>query len=117
MINGINSGLSALRAIQTKVDSAANNTANINSDGYKKTRVTLYEDQTQGVTANISKVETPGPLVYEKTTEGQTLIEKSNVELAEELPNLILSQRAMQANIKTIQTQDEMAGYLIDIKS
>ena len=116
MISGVYSGLSALNALQTKIQSTANNTANVNTDGYKKTRVTLQGDEPQGVTARVEKIETPGPMVYEQTKEGTTLVEKSNVELTEELPQMIISRRAFQANVKAIQAADEMLGMLLDIK-
>ena len=35
----------------------------------------------------------------------------------EEIPDLILSRRYYQANIKSIQIQDEMLGSLLDIKT
>ncbi len=117
MISGVYSGLSALQAIQTKTQSNAHNTANVNTDGFKKSRVTLHEGSNSGVVvANISRVETPGPLVYEQTNEGSTLVEKSNVDLAEEIPQMLINRRTYQANIKMIQTQDEMLGTLLDIK-
>lgn len=115
MISGINSALSGLMAFQKKVDSIANNVANVNTDGFKKTRVTLSEQDPQGVTANAEKIETPGPLVTEQTPDGEQLVEKSNVELSEELPNLMLSRRFFEANLKTIQTEEEMLGSLLDI--
>lgn len=117
MISGIHSALSGLMAIQKKVEANAHNTANVNTDGYKKTRVTLYEQEPQGVKAEVSKVETPGAMVLEQTQEGETLVEKSNVELSEELPSLMLSRRFFQANLKTVQIEDEMLGNLLDIKS
>lgn len=117
MISGIYSGLAALQAIQTKTGSIANNVANVNSDAYKKTRVTLQEGAPQqGPTVNIEKIQTPGPLVYEQTNNGRELVEKSNVELTEELPEMMISKRVYQANLKTIQTEDEMLGMLLDIK-
>ena len=116
MISGIHSALSGLMAIQKKVDATAHNTANINTDGYKKTRVTLHEGEEQGIQAVATKIETPGPMVYEQTPEGETLVEKSNVELSEELPSMMLSRRFFQANLKTVQIEDEMLGSLLDIK-
>jgi len=117
MINGIGSSLSGLLALQKKNESIANNTANVNTDGFKKTRVTLQEGAEGTVTTNIETVSTPGPMVYEQTTEGQTLVEQSNVDLAEEIPQQLMNKRFYQANLKTIQTQDEMLGSLLDIKS
>ncbi len=116
MISGIYSGLSALQAIQTKAQSSASNTANINTDGYKKTKVTLHEGEPQGVTTHIQRIETPGPLVYEQTPEGTTLVEKSNVDITEEIPQMMINKRVYQANLKTIQTENEMLGMLLDIK-
>jgi flagellar basal-body rod protein FlgC len=117
MVSGIYSGLSALQAIQVKTQTTANNVANINTDAFKRSRATLVESTSGGVNVSISKIETPGPQVYEQTPEGSQLIEKSNVDLTEEIPNLMLSKRAFQANIKTIQAEDEMLGMLLDIKS
>ncbi len=116
MISGIHSALSGLQAFQKKVDTIANNTANVATDGFKKSRVTLEEQQPQGVAAKVEKIEDPGPVVLEQTPAGETLVEKSNVELTEELPNLMLSRRFFQANLKTIQAEDEMLGSLLDIK-
>ncbi|MBU2537925.1 MAG: flagellar biosynthesis protein FlgC, partial [Proteobacteria bacterium] len=91
---------------------------NVNTDGYKKTRVTLQEQETtQGIEAVVQQIQTPGPMVYEQTPEGETLVEKSNVELGEELPSMMLSRRFFQANLKTVQIEDEMLGSLLDIKS
>lgn len=117
MLSGIYSGLSALQAAQTKAQSSANNTANINTDGYKKTKVTIHEQEPQGVTAHVSRIETPGPLVYEQTSQGTTLVEKSNVEIAEEITEMMISKRTYQANLKTIQAENEMLGMLLDVKT
>jgi len=117
MISGIHSALSGLTAIQKKIESNANNVANINTDGYKKTQVTLYAQDPQGIQAVVQQDQTPGPMVYEQTSAGETLVEKSNVELSEELPNMMLSRRFFQANLKTVQVQNEMLGNLLDIKS
>ena len=117
MISGINAALSGLTAIQKKIEANANNVANLNTDGYKKIRVTLQAQEPQGIEAIAQQIQTPGPMVYEQTSAGETLVEKSNVELSEELPSMMLSRRFFQANLKTVQIQDEMLGSLLDIKS
>ena len=117
MISGIHSALSGLTAIQKKIGATANNVANVNTDGYKKTRVTLHEQEPQGIEAVTQQIQTPGPMVYEQTAAEEALVEKSNVELGEELPSMMLSRRFFQANLKTMQVQDEMLGSLLDIKS
>lgn len=117
MISGSYSALSALRAFGTKTHSNANNVANSNTDGFKKTRVTLAETEPQGVKANVDKVNTPGPSVYQETNNGSELVELSNVDLAEELTDSNMNTRFYQANLKTIQTVDEMTESLLDIKA
>jgi len=116
MVSGIHSALSGLMALQKKVEATAHNTANVNTPEFKKSRVTLEEAEPQGVSARAAKVETPGPVVLEETPDGIEAVEQSNVELAEELPNLMLSRRFFEANLKTVQTEDEMLGSLLDIK-
>lgn len=117
MISGVQSALSGLMALQKKSEASAHNTANVNTDGYKKVRVTLSGEEPQGVTARVETIDTPGPVVPEMTAGGEMeMVEKSNVELAEELPNQMLSRRFFQANLKTVQIHDEMLGSLLDIK-
>jgi flagellar hook protein FlgE len=41
--------------------------------------------------------------------------ETSNVDLAEELPQMIVSQRGYEANIKALETQEEVLKSTIDI--
>ena len=116
MIVGMYSSISGLQAFEKKLESTANNMANVNTDGYKKTRVTLQEGQPYGVRIHAEKTTTPGPQVYEQTNKGFSLVEKSNVELSEELPNLMLTRRFYQANLKAIKTAEEMLGSLLDVK-
>lgn len=116
MISAINSSLSALHAFTKKTESIADNTANINTDGFKKTKVTMHEGMQNNVIPQISRINTPGPLVYEQTAEGESLVEKSNVEISEELPEMMITRRFYQANIKMVQIEDEMLGSLLDIK-
>ena len=116
MLIGMYSSISGMRALEKQVEGAAHNTANVNTDGFKKTRVSLLEGKPFGVTAHTERINTPGPQVYETTASGNELVEKSNVDLAEELPTLSISRRYYQANIKTLQVQDEMLGSLLDVK-
>ena len=116
MIVGMYSSISGLRAFEKQLDSIADNVANVNTDGFKKTRVTLYEGKPLGVTPQVERISTPGPRVYENTGNGQETVEKSNVDLGEELPRLMLTKRYYQANLRLIRTEDEMHGSLLDVK-
>lgn len=44
-------------------------------------------------------------------------LEASNVDLAKEIVDQVVNLRYFQANSKTIKTQDEMLGYLVNLKS
>lgn len=117
MIPAATSALSALDAFSTKVNSNANNIANASSEGYKKTRVTLATQEPQGVRASVETVDTPGNMVYQETNNGNELVELSNVDLTEEIPESLINSRFYQANLKTLQTADEMSESLLNIKA
>ncbi len=117
MIPAVNSALSGLQAFGTKINSNANNVANLSSEGYKKTRVTLSDQAPQGVSATVETVDSPGAMRLEETNGGSTMVELSNVDLAEELPDSQLNARFYQANLKTLQVADEMTENLLDIKA
>ncbi|MBW1995561.1 MAG: hypothetical protein JRI77_14110, partial [Deltaproteobacteria bacterium] len=108
MISSINGSISALKALGKKVAVAADNVANLQSKGFKKKRAVLQEGQQKQVTVQIEKIDTPGPIVTE--IEGEKIVEKelSNVDLVEEIPQTIVTQRHYEANLKAVQTQDEV---------
>ena len=114
MISALNGTLFALRAFVTKLGATADNIANVNTDGFKRNRAVLHEDDNGGVRVELSKDQSPG-LRYDVIEDGKKVEkETSNVDLAEEIPDLMLTKRAYQANLKTIETQDEMLGSLLD---
>ena len=114
MISALNSTVSALRAFVAKLGVTADNIANVNTDGFKKNRATFQTDQNGGVRVEIRRDESPG-FRYDVTENGKTVEkETSNVDLAEEIPNLMVTKRDYEANLKTIETQDEMLGSLLD---
>ena len=114
MISALNNTVSALRAFVTKLGVTADNIANVNTDGFKKNRATLQEDQNGGVRVEISRDESPG-FRYDVIQNDEVLEkETSNVDLTEEISDLMITKRAYQANLKTIETQGEMLGSLLD---
>ncbi len=117
MIPAVNSALSGLQAYGTKLHSNANNIANVSTEGFKKTRVTLEDRAPQGVQANVETVDSPGAIRMEDSADGMKMVEMSNVDLAEELPESQLNARFYQANLKTLDAADEMTKSLLDIKA
>lgn len=117
MIPALQSALSGLSAFGTRLNSNGNNIANANTEEFKRSRITLSNQQPYGVRTQVEKVNTPGPMHYEQTNQGMELIEQSNVEIGEELPDMNLNARLYQANLKTVQTVDEMLGSLLKVKA
>ena len=115
MIPSVNSAISALQAYKSKMGVTANNIANVNTDEFKKRRATLREGTNGGVQVNVQQVNTPG--IRYKAFEGDQLAEKesSNVNLEAEIPEIMITQRTYEANLKVLQTQNKMLGSVLDI--
>ena len=114
MSEAINTALSALRANFRKLDVTANNIANAGTHDFKKSRASLEEAAPAGVQVTLSRVETPGVPLPPDEIPGERH-EMSNVSLEEELVELITTQHAVAADVKTIRAEDEMQGALLDI--
>ena len=115
MISSVNSSVSALNAYKTKMEVTAHNVANVNSEAFKKSKATLKEGTNGEVQVEIDRVDTPGHRYQE--IQGDRLVEKesSNVNLEDEIPSMIVTRNAYEANLKTLQTHNEMLGSLLDI--
>jgi flagellar basal body rod protein FlgG len=115
MTTGIYSTQSALGAFSTSLEVISNNVANINTNGFKKSDVTLEESENGGVEASIRKIDKPGSQVScDETSDSQTE-ETSNVDLVEETGNMIVTQRGFEANLVALKAQDELQGMILDI--
>ncbi len=117
MISAYQTALTGLQAFGTKLKSNGNNIANSNTDGFKKTMVTNTNVDPQGVKAQINKVSTPGTSVFQETNSGLELVELSNVDLATELVDMNLNSIMYKANLKTIESVNDMTGTLLNLKS
>ena len=117
MIFGIWAAVSGLQAFADKLSSSANNVANLNTEGFKKTRILMSAEESMGVRATAEKVNDPGPFVVTLTSKGQEMVELSNVDLGEEMPDLLVTRHGFAANLKTLQVEDEMTRNLLDIRS
>ncbi|MDA3785302.1 MAG: flagellar basal body protein [Deltaproteobacteria bacterium] len=132
MVSGINTSLSALASLATKVQSTANNVANMITEGYQATRVTLQDVASQeiataagssqvgrGVAVGSVERPTSPALPGSSASPGSVpdFVENSNVDLATEFTTMMISKTSYRANIKMIQAGDEMIGNLLDIKT
>ncbi len=116
---------SGLSVFQRKIRVTANNIANVNTDGFrtdgfrtdgfKKSRTVLSTVQPHGVKAEVQQVETAGPSALKQTAQGEQFVEKSNVDIGEEMVNLLSGQRGYEASLRTLKTAAKMVGSLIDV--
>lgn len=116
MMVSMYNNISALMALEKKMGVTANNVANVESEDFKKSRAVLKEGNNGlGVQVEIDKVITQGPVV--QISENGRMMEKelSNVDIAEELSLSIPTQRGYEANLKVIQSMDDILGAVIDI--
>jgi flagellar hook protein FlgE len=114
MISALNNALSAINAFDKKMSVISNNVANVETDGFKKSRADLKEGDAGGVAVDISAVNTPGPAVTVEGNGGITEQELSNVDLTEEIPRTMITGIGYEANLKMMKTADEMIGTLLN---
>lgn len=107
-----NSSVSGIRAAIDMLGISAHNTANINTDGYKKQRVNLRDDHNSGVIVDITESTETGSLYKNKRGD---MVEASNVNYAEEVVMQINARHLLSANIAAIKRTDEAQEYLMDI--
>ncbi len=115
MMSAIHSALSGLGAYAKQIEFSANNVANVNTDGFKKSHVELVSVETGGVLTVVQKDDSAGPTILRDIGYGPTPVELSNVDLGEETVNQIIGQRGFEANLSLLKTADEMLGSLLDI--
>jgi len=114
MIQGISSALSALQVLGEKINTTANNVANANTPGYKNSSayaIPSSSDTGNAGGAALSEI-SGNPLIS-----AEPPAEESNVDIVEELTNLKLYQRSFEANLKVLETENEMKGDVINLKS
>jgi flagellar hook protein FlgE len=99
----ISNNISSIQAHQTMMNVNANNVANVNSDGFIPRDVKMSDSQSS-VRANVRTADDTGS-------------QKSQTDLAKEIPDQILASEATAVNVAAIKTQDEMLGSLLDIKA
>ena len=116
MMSTIHSVLSGLGAYAKQIEVSANNVANVNTDGFKKSHTEFISVETGGVLPVIGKDNSAGPTVLRDHGYGPTQVELSNVDLGEETVNRIIGQRGFEANLQVLKTADDMLGSILDIK-
>lgn len=96
--NITSSALSALTAFGTGLKVTANNIANMNTTGFKPSSATMNEEENGGVKVTLSQSQNP------------------EVDIAKELTDMMIEKIAIQVNVKSLQTEDQVYKSLIDLK-
>ena len=130
------SSASGLRVHTTKMDVTANNVANVNTNDFQSSRVTLKDSFSQTIQrarqaaeegagtnpmqigsgvalGSIDRIETPGP----KRVFNDIVETMSNTDLAVEMTSMITTQRAFEANARVIPVADEMLEEVINLQA
>jgi flagellar hook protein FlgE len=116
MISAIHTALSGLSAFAKQIEVSAHNVANVNTDVFKKSTTEFVEVEIGGVLPVVQKDESAGPAVLKDTGYGSAQVELSNVDLGEEAVSQIIAQRGFEANLRTLQTADDMLGSILDTR-
>ena len=111
MAFGVNASLAALFTFGGKLANIAGNVADVNTRGYTKTVATITEDGVGLPELDVKESDTPGALVQEDGITQET----SNVDLAEELPQMMVAQRGYEANIKALKAQGDLLKSTLEI--
>ncbi|MBI1910698.1 MAG: hypothetical protein HYS21_01720 [Deltaproteobacteria bacterium] len=112
MISAFSSSASGIKASFRMMDASAHNTANINTDGYKKQTVIMNETGS-GVVVTLGRDYSAGPY-YQKNG---TVIEGSNSEYTQEAVSRITAVNMLKANTAAFRCADEMQRCTLDIKA
>lgn len=120
-ISGIGSALNyaadALSVHSVGIQVSAHNIANVNTGDFLPQRATLATGP-KGLGVDLESIaKAPAlPDTHPSGELGRFLGDKapSTTEISREMPSLLLSERAFQANVATIRTSDEMYGTLLN---
>lgn len=105
----IDMNLTAMDALGSVHHVAANNVANVNTDGFQAARANLESGPDgEGVrVASLTQDTTPGASV-----EGR---EASNVDMGREITGMMNAENAFSANAAVIRADQQTTGYLLDM--
>ena len=116
MISAIHTALSGLTAFGKQIEVVAHNVANVNTDGFKKSKTEFVEIPSGGVLPVVEKDDSSGPTVLRDTGGHRTMVDISNVDLGEETAQQIVAQRSFEANLQTLRAGDALLGSILDIR-
>jgi flagellar hook protein FlgE len=116
MLSAIHTALSGLTAFGKQLDVVAHNVANVNTEGFKKSRTEFVEAPGGGILPVVEKDDSSGPAILRDEGGHQFVTEHSNVDLGDEAVQQILAQRSFEANLQTLKAGDALLGKVLDLR-
>jgi len=116
-VDPLHSAIAGIVVHAEKVAVAAHNIANVNTEGFKKSRAVIESDAAGQPDVKVTQSEPPGPMIPapEGLPGGAEFVEMSNVNLAEEIVQIQIAKYAYSASVSIISAQDQMIGTILDI--
>lgn len=126
MLDAMDTALSALDAFGVAQAVAANNVANVNTDGFDPSSVRFEDRPDQGgvAVAEVRESDVQGPPVPAPPPEAAQAgeggpyppgyVEGSGTDIATEMVNMMVNEQGFAANAAVVRTADEMLGTLLD---
>jgi len=99
MVPILNTATSGMQVAQLRLDAAANNVANAQTDGFRRDVVQQQAQAGGGVAARLDKVPQPG------------------ANLAQDLVEQQSATYAFKANLQMVRAADDMMGRLLDTRA
>jgi len=118
LIGALNAGISGLRAQETRISVIGDNIANVDTVGFKQARVNFETMLSQTISFGTAPDGTLGGIDPPQIGKGVQVGIFDNGQqrtLAQQFTELIVGQRAFQANARTITTSDAMLQELISM--
>ena len=118
MLRAFSTAATGMAAQQTQVDVIANNLANVNTTGFKKSQVDFSDQEGQLQPMGASCFQAPAsltPAPAQKATVRQGFQESSNVQMVEELVGMITVSRLYEANVRVLTANRDASKSLMDV--
>ncbi len=106
------SSVSGIKAAFGILGVSSHNTANLNTNGFKKQTSSLHEEINGGVSHTVGKNTARGSMYLD--ADGN-MVESSNVDISEEVASRVDAKHLLSANLNALKVADEIQKSLIDI--
>lgn len=118
METALRNAISGLRAADKRLEVSASNTVNAQSENYTPSRVVQTALGGGGTKADVVDVRPPTVPIYNPqhpAADADGVMQRPNVAPDAEVVEQMLARRAFEANLRTIETADQMSKTVLDI--